>query len=70
MNNRLANIDIIKFIAIIVMVIDHMILISMGDSINMAQALFFTYVPLCQMGFLFASGYLMAFSFKKAKFNK
>jgi len=70
MINRLSNIDIIKFLSIIIMVIDHMILISIDQTANLAQTLFFTFVPLCQMGFLFASGYLMAYSFNKEKFNK
>ncbi len=68
--NRLVNIDIIKFLSIIVMVIDHMILVLMDVQLNIAQVLFFSYVPLCQMGFLMSSGYLMAYSFNKDKFNK
>jgi len=67
---RLVNIDIIKFLSIIVMVIDHMILVLAKGQLNIPQSLFFAYVPLCQMGFLFSSGYLMALSFNKKKFNK
>lgn len=67
---RLANIDIIKFLSIIIMVIDHMILVLVNEQLNIPQSLFFAYVPLCQMGFLFSSGYLMALSFNKEKFNK
>ncbi|MFW0862102.1 MAG: acyltransferase family protein [Candidatus Komeilibacteria bacterium] len=70
MIQRLTNIDIIKFLSIIIMVIDHMILTSIDQTANVAQVVFFTFVPLCQMGFLFSSGYLMAYSFNKQKFNK
>jgi hypothetical protein len=69
-NHRLVNIDIIKFLSIIIMVINHMILILVDGSLNISQIIFFAYVPLCQMGFLFSSGYLMALSFDKKKFNK
>ncbi|MBL7022115.1 hypothetical protein ISR92_02250 [Patescibacteria group bacterium] len=68
--NRLVNIDIIKFLSIIIMVTDHMILVLMDVQLNALQTLFFSFVPLCQMGFLMSSGYLMAYSFNKEKFNK
>jgi len=68
--DRLTNIDLIKFISIIIMVIDHIILISMKDSLSAGQIFFFTYVPLCQMGFLLSSGYLLAYKFDRKKIFK
>lgn len=67
---RLTNIDIIKFLSIIIMVIDHMVLVSIKDTVTAGQMIFFSYIPLVQMGFLFSSGYLMAYGFNKEKLNK
>ncbi|MFW0837536.1 MAG: acyltransferase family protein [Candidatus Komeilibacteria bacterium] len=60
MNNRLWNIDLLKFIAIIMMVIDHIMISTVGQLSNPWQLLYFSFVPLCQMAFLLSSGYLLA----------
>lgn len=68
--SRLTSIDIIKALSIIIMVVDHIVLAVLDTQPSILQILFITYIPLCQMGFLFSSGYLMAYGFKKEKYKK
>jgi len=67
---RLINIDLIKAISITMMVVDHILLTVLDSQTHIWQVAFLTYVPLCQMGFLFSSGYLMAYGFRKEKYRK
>ncbi|MCR4279967.1 MAG: hypothetical protein NUV82_00905 [Candidatus Komeilibacteria bacterium] len=68
--SRLVNIDIIKFVAIILMVIDHWVIVMADSELSIGKFVFFSFIPLVQMGFLFSSGYLMGYSYKDEKKNK
>lgn len=69
MKERIAGIDIFKAGAIILMVLDHLVLISFTNS-NIALAIFYAYIPFVQFAFLFISGYLLAYNFQAGNAQK
>ncbi|PIZ98455.1 MAG: hypothetical protein COX77_04480 [Candidatus Komeilibacteria bacterium CG_4_10_14_0_2_um_filter_37_10] len=63
MKERIIAADIFKAGAIILMVLDHLVLITFQSN-SIWLAIFFAYIPFVQFAFLFISGYLLAYNFK------